>query len=151
MICAEDQCNKVTISMLPVNILFHWQKCIECFACRLLCKYCWVSPFSSTISTWLPGKLKHVKLSRGNIFYLLFIYRTSVFQASQALFCGYTWLKWNFVFQGANYCPAISLWVGLGAQLCIEPKASNSKQTTALKDHPSSQGTGQVTSVRPSH
>lgn len=151
MVCAEDQCNKVTISMLPVNTLLHWQKCIDGFACRLVCKYCWVSPFFKHYFQLIAREAKACQTKQRNIFYLLFISRISVFQASQALFCGYMWLKWNFLFQGPNYCTAISLWVGLGAQLHIKPKASHSQQTTALKDHHSSQGTGQVASVRPSH
>lgn len=82
MPCGEDQCNKRNISMLPVWTLFSLQKCIVALcaglrgclmkdsawtevcsvaACVNIAKY---PLYSSTVSTWLPGKLKHAKLTR---------------------------------------------------------------------------------------
>lgn len=86
--CGEDQCSKGNISTLPVCTLFNLQKCIVAL-CAGLCwclmrgsawtEVCSVAAsvtiaeyllYSSTVSTWLTGKLKHAKLTR-EIFFLI--------------------------------------------------------------------------------
>lgn len=105
MVCGEDQCNKVTTSMLPVNTLFDWQKWIDCI-CRLCVNIAAYLLFSSSISTRLRGKIKNAKLSRETHFISSFFSRTSVFQASQALFCGLhvTYMKLCFPVSKLLHC-----------------------------------------------
>lgn len=82
MLWGEDQCNRGNISTLSVCTLFSWQKCIVALCAGwhgcLTRDSAWIEVcgvaasvniaefllYSSTVSTWLPGKLKHAKLTR---------------------------------------------------------------------------------------
>lgn len=99
MVCGENQCNKVTISMLPVNTLFHWQKCMHCFACRLAVNISEYLLFFKHYFHVISREAKACQTKQGNIFCIFFISRISMFQASQALLCGYMDLNETLFFR----------------------------------------------------
>lgn len=63
MISAEDQCNKLLVCFLSIPY-FNSKNALNALHAGFCVNIAEYLLFSSTISTWLPGKLRHVKLSR---------------------------------------------------------------------------------------